>query len=250
MYALFMTRYLALAIATLLTACQPKPPAANLQRVQRLYEERLDGAACRAAELMIAQHAPQATTAAWYGGLAEYRNRDIAGAKTFFAAATQSGNPAVAGGAEAMLGQIATESTDYAEALRRYERAWLLLSGSDRQQAGVRALAAAETAGNSLAADRWQTRLRTSQGVAAPAGHPYALQAGAYRTRGAADTHAASLTSIAQQSGLTPVVVRTRADGGGTWWLVQCGSFASRGEAAAARRAAPGQELIVARVSQ
>jgi hypothetical protein len=244
-----MTRCLALTVAMLLSGCQPTPPAANLQRVQRLYEEHLDGAACRAAELMIAQRMPQAATAAWYGGLAEFRNRDIAGAKTFFTAATQSGDPAVAGGAEAMLGQIATDDADYAEALRRYERAWSLLRGSDKQQVGVRAVAAAKTAGNSLATDRWQARLRTS-GSPASADHPYALQAGAYRTREAASTHASSLTATMRRAGILPVVVRTRTDNGGTWWLVQCGSFASRAEAAAARRSVSGQELIVSRAGQ
>jgi hypothetical protein len=245
-----MIRRLALLAAVLLSGCQSRPPAANLQRVQRLYEERLDGAASRTAELMLKQRSPGAATAAWYGGLAEFRNHDMTAASTFFIAATRAGDPTVAGGAEAMLGQIATDRTDYAEALRRYERAWSLLRGSDQTQAGIRALAAAETAGNALAADRWRKRLSTSGAMVATADHPYALQAGAYRTRGAADKHAASLAAIMRRSGLTPVTVRTRRDNGGTWWLVQCGAFASRAEAVAARRSAPSQDLIVARVGQ
>lgn len=244
-----MTLRLAVLAAILLTGCQPKPPAANLQRVQRLYDERLDGAASRTAELMVKQHSPQAATAAWYGGLAAFRSRNVDKAKTLFEAAVRSSEPQVAGGAEAMLGQLATDHRAYADALRRYERAWSLLSGSDKRQAGVRALAAAETSGNTLAADRWRARLSTS-GAAAAAEHAYALQAGAYRTREAASKHASSLGPTMKRSGLSPVVVRTRTDGGGTWWLVQCGGFASRAEAAAARRSAPGQGLIVARVGR
>lgn len=250
LYALSMTRSLFLLTALLMTACQAKPPAANLSRVERLYEERLDGAASRTAQLMVSQHAPQAATAAWYGGLAEFRNRDYEQAAIFFKSAVRSGDPMVAGGAEAMLGQLAAQSQDYAQALRRYERAWTLLTGSDQRQVGVRALDAAEVAGNTLAADRWRARIRTSDGIAAPAGHPFALQAGAYRTRSAANSHATDLKISLRRSGLTPITVRTRMDSGGTWWLVQVGAFASRAEAAAARRAAPAQDLIVARVGQ
>jgi len=245
-----MTRSLLLLAALLMTACQAKPPAANLSRVERLYEERLDGAASRTAQLMVQQHAPQAAIAAWYGGLAEFRTGDYEQAATFFKAATRSKNAQVAGGSEAMLGQLATLSDEYAEALRRYERAWSLLSGSDQRQAGVRALAAAQVAGNTFAADRWRTRLRTSGGIAAPADHPFALQAGAYRTRSAANSHATKLQQTFRRSGLAPITVRTRTDSGGTWWLVQVGAFTSRAEAAAARRKAAVQDLIVARVGQ
>jgi hypothetical protein len=245
-----MTRHLALLAAILLMGCQPKPPAANVQRVQRLYEEQLDGAASRTATVMVDQRAPDADMAAWYGGLAAFRNRDMPAAHTLFIAASHSGTPALAGGGEAMLGQLATNNSDYAEALRRYERAWALLRGSDQRKAGERALAAAETAGNTLAADRWRARLSTSGSAVNDAAHPYALQAGAYRTRGAADKHAASLAKVMRRSEFAPIAVRTRRDNGGIWWLVQCGEFASRAEAVAARRSARRQDLIVARVRQ
>ncbi len=233
--------------AATLTACQPKRGGSNLQRVERLYGEGLNGAASAAASMVARGGSSDASAAAWYGGLAEFKQGHDEQARTFFKQAIRSSSPRIAGGAEAMLGQLATQRCDYAESLRRYERAWSLLEGSDRRQAAVRGLAAAETAGNTLATGRWRSRL---EGDTTSTSHAYVLQAAAYRKRASADAHAERLEGSAGGAGLGPVVVRSRQDSGGDWWLVQCGGFASRAEANVARRRLPREELIVARATQ
>lgn len=235
------------ASASLLAACQPERTGTSLQRVERLYGEGLNGAASAAASVVARGNSSDAAAAAWYGGLAEFKQGHDEQARTFFKQACRSSSPKIAGGAEAMLGQLATSRGDYAESLRRYERAWSLLQGSDRRQAAVRGLAAAETAGNTLAAGRWRSRL---EGDSRSTSHAFVLQAGAYRSRSSADSHAQRLAHSAGSAGVGPVTVRSRQDQSGNWWLVQCGGFDSRAEANVARRRLPREELIVARVTQ
>jgi len=235
----------------MLAGCGTPPKAASLSRVQQLYAEGLDGAAAGAASVLVKNGAPGRREAAWYGGLAEFRQGHDAQARVLFKTAATSTEPQVAGGAEAMLGQLATRRAQYAEALKHFERAWLLLRGTDRRQTVRRAVAAAECSGNSQALDRWNGRLASGHAgsdAEAPNG-TWVLQAGAYRNRTAADAHAARLTARASRAGIGPVTIRSRRDQGGIWWLVQCGGFGSRTEASAARRSMPGDQLIVARAS-
>ncbi|MDP7071130.1 MAG: SPOR domain-containing protein [Phycisphaerales bacterium] len=231
----------------MLTGCQPERSESNLQRVERLYGEGLNGAASAAASVVARGGSADAAAAAWYGGLAEFKQGHDEQARTFFKKAARSASPEIAGGAEAMLAQLATRRGDYAQSLRRAERAWSLLRGSDRRQAAIRGLAAAEVAGDTLAVGRWRGRL---EGQSASTPHAYVLQAAAYRSRSSADAHAARLEASAGGAGLGPVTVRSRQDPNGDWWLVQCGGFASRAEASVARRRLPREELIVARVSR
>jgi hypothetical protein len=242
---------LAVLLGVLLPAmgCQPKAPPTTLQRVQRLYDEQLDGAASRAAAVMVRNHSPDAAAAAWLGGLAEYRQGHDEAARRLFMTASRDTDPAISGGAEAMLGQLAARRADDAEALRRYRNAWALLKGSDQRQVAVQALAVASRQKNSPIAATWRSRLNGSATAGAPADHPFALQAGAYRRRASADTHAQKLSPRTTDAGFGPAVVRKRSDANGTWWLVQCGAFTTRAEASAARRRLRTSEFVVARVS-
>ena len=243
-----------LVLATLLTAvlgglgCQPKAPATTLQRVQRLYDEKLDGAASRAAAVMVRDHSVDADAAAWIGGLAEYRQGHDEAARGLFKTATYSKDTAVAGGAQAMLGQLAARRADDTEALRRYDKAWTLLKGSDQRQVAVHAMAVCSRDKRSPEASTWRSRLDGPSVAAVPAGRSFSLQAGAYRHREAADSHAATLSTQTNSAGLGPAIVRKRSDSRGTWWLVQCGAFATRAEASAARRRMRSSDFIVARV--
>ncbi len=239
----------ALTLLTIATACGPKTGGASLARVQRLYAEGLDGAASRTATVMMRQRTQDADAAAWYGGLAEFRQGHDEQARRFFLEAARSGDAQIAGGAEAMLGQLDTRRNDLAASQRHFDRAWILLKGSDQRQVAIRGLAAARTAGDTLAKARWQERLGERTASDGSSDVEFALQAGAYRTRSSADAHASTLQNAAARAGLGPVQVRRRTDPQGTWWLVQCGDFATRAEASAARRRLPGERLIVARVS-
>ena len=243
-----------LLLATTLTAvlgglgCQPKAPTTTLERVQRLYDEKLDGAASRAAAVMVRDHSVDADAAAWIGGLAEYRQGHYEAARGLFKTAAYSKDTAVAGGAQAMLGQLAAQRSDDSEALRRYDKAWALLRGSDQRQVAVHAMAVCSRDKQSPEASMWQSRLDGPSMEAIPSGRLFSLQAGAYRRRAAADSHAATLTTQTKTAGLGPAIVRKRSDSRGTWWLVQCGAFATRAEASAARRRMRSNDFIVARV--
>ena len=243
-----------LVLATMLTAvlsglgCQPKAPATTLQRVQQLYEEKLDGAASRAASVMVRDHSVDADAAAWIGGLAEYRQGHYEAARGLFKTAAYSKDTAVAGGAQAMLGQLAAQRSDDSEALRRYDKAWTLLKGSDQRQVAVHALAVCSREKHSPEASTWRSRLDGPNMEAIPLGQSFSLQAGAYRRRASADSHAATLSTQTKIAGLGPAIVRKRSDSRGTWWLVQCGAFATRAQASAARRRMRSEDFVVARV--
>ncbi|MDG1838870.1 MAG: SPOR domain-containing protein [Phycisphaerales bacterium] len=246
--------YHPLLLATMLTAvlgslgCKPKVPATTLQRVQRLYDEKLDGAASRAASVMVRDHSVNADAAAWIGGLAEYRQGHDEASRAFFKTATHSKDTAVAGGAQAMLGQLAARRADDTEALRRYDKAWTLLKGSDQRQVAVHALAVCSRDKQSPEASVWRSRLDGPSVAEAPTDRSFSLQAGAYRRRASADSHAATLSTQTNMAGLGPAIVRKRSDARGTWWLVQCGAFATRAEASAARRRMRSEDFVVARV--
>jgi len=240
---------LILLSAFLLGGCGSAPKVTSMERVEQLYAEGLDGAATRAADILVRTRAPGRAEAAWYGGLAAYREGNDSQARSLFKTAATSRTQQIAGGAEAMLGQLSTRRFDYAEALQHFERAWLLLRGTDQRQATLRGVAAARCSGNSQALARWEGRLKSAESAApsTDSDEAWVLQAGAYRNRTAADTHAARLRPRATRAGVGAVTVRSRRDSGGIWWLVQCGGFASRTEASAARRSLNSDDLIVAR---
>ncbi len=226
-------------------ACQSTPAPANLGRVQQLYEDGLNGAASRAASVMLRDEAPSADIAAWYGGLAEVRRGNDAASRAFFERAAHAPNPDVAGGAEAMLGQLAEGRADDQAALRHYDTAWTLLDGSDQRQVATRAEAIAANANMSNTKAMWAGRLRPE--ATTPTGG-FALQAGAYSTRASATAHARTLSTQTVRAGIGPATVRHRRSSGGSLWLVQCGDFTSRAEASAAKRRLPSVAFVVARM--
>lgn len=64
---------LILLSAFLLGGCGSAPKVTSMERVEQLYAEGLDGAATRAADILVRTRAPGRAEAAWYGGLAAYR---------------------------------------------------------------------------------------------------------------------------------------------------------------------------------
>ncbi|MDP7029797.1 MAG: SPOR domain-containing protein [Phycisphaerales bacterium] len=241
-----MKRLALLTMTVVTAACQSQPGPATVARVQRLYDEGLNGAASGAAAVMMRDESPEADVAAWYGGLAEIRRGNEAASRTFFERAALSSNPDVAGGAEAMLGQLAEGRADDDAALRHYGKAWTLLDGSDQRRVAQRAEAIAARRNMSNTQAMWAQRLKPGS-TAAPADGAFALQAGAYSTRASATAHARRLTTQTVRAGLGPATVRQRGTGSGSLWLVQCGSYGSRAAASAAKRKLPSVEFVVAR---
>ncbi len=237
-----------IGLMMLAASCQSPPRQATLERVATLYSEGLDASAASTATMIVRRGGIDAKTAAWYGGLAEYRLGHMAAARSFFNTAATSHDAAVAGGAQSMLAQIATNRADTDAALDHYDVAWNKLRGSDRRQVALHAIAAAQAAKDSQATNRWTRRLAGQPTVASSDTSPFALQAGAYRSRSGAEKRASTLRRTHDRT-LSPIVVRGRSNDAGTWWLVQCGGYATQSTATAARRSLGTEEFIVVRTA-
>ena len=233
----------------LLIGCQHTPPStASLDRVARLYDEGLDASAASTATMVIHQGGSSAETAAWYGGLAEYRQGHAAAARRFFDTAAKSPNAVIAGGAESMLGQLAEQRADADAAMAHYEQAWAKLRGPDRRQVALHAMSVAQRQRNQTAVAVWKGRLAGTPSQPTTSTAAFALQAGAYQSRSGAEQHASRLRNR-YGSQLQPIVVRGRSGASGTMWLVQGGAYDTRGRAAAARRALGTDAFIVVRTA-
>ncbi|MCH2141978.1 MAG: SPOR domain-containing protein [Phycisphaerales bacterium] len=240
------------AIVLMLLLCagcqEATQSTASLDRVATLYQEGLDASAASTAAMVVRQGGQDATTAAWYGGLAEYRQGHAAAARRFFEQAATSPTPAIAGGAESMLGQLAQQRADTTAAMKHYEQAWTDLRGPDRRQVALHAIAAAQRDRDTTAAASWKRRLAGQPSDVTMASSSFALQAGAYQSRTGAEQHATRLRH-SHGGRLQPIVVRGRTGPSGTMWLVQGGAYETRRSAAAARRTLGADDFIVVRTA-
>ena len=158
--------------------------------------------------------------AAYILGLCEFRMQHVTKAKGWFEQAAKSENETVRGRVSAMLGIIASNDGDYVTAALAFEQATDDLEGIDKTKASSRSAAA--KAGTSFAST-------ISNGG-------YTLQFGAYQNLENAKHAAEKLGSDLRLAGLgSPSIVEEKSAVGKVLFMVQAGSFDSRGAASRCR---------------
>ena len=159
--------------------------------------------------------------AAYLLGLCEFRMQHIPKAKEWFEQVAKSQDKEVRGKATAMLGIIASNSGDYVTAAPAFEQATNDLKGSDKTKASSRFASAKD--GTTFASTISDGR--------------YTLQFGAYQSLENAKNAAAKLGSDLRLAGLgSPAITEEKSTVGKVLFMVQAGSFDSRGAAARCRK--------------
>jgi tetratricopeptide (TPR) repeat protein len=159
--------------------------------------------------------------AAYVLGLCEFRMQHAEKARGWFEQAAQSKNKAVRGRASAMLGIIASNKGDYVTAALAFEQATSDLDGIDKAKASSHSVAA--KGGNSFT---------SSVSIGG-----YTLQFGAYQSLENAKKAAETLGSDLRLAGLgSPAIVEEKFAVGKSLFMVQAGSFDSRGSASRCRK--------------
>lgn len=235
-----------LLLSVLLAGCNDKPQASSLlgQALQDYEAERYTLAHQRAVEVMNGAPTREREQATYLAGLSAYHYGDIDEAERHFATVIDSVDLRLAGGAQAMLGQIRLDQHRAGDAARLFESAYRKLNGEDGRQAARYAAIAHQQAGNSLAAQRWSDIGHGYASLESPRG--FALQVGAFREHRRAVSAARNAETISTINGHGPVhVVPTKDQRGRELYLVQFGRFETRNAASEARTRLGHLEFIV-----
>lgn len=189
-------------------------------------------------------------------GLSAHALKQYTSAEYYLQPLVGSTDPAIAGRAEAALGQIANAKGNHAYAADLLKRASGKLDGDDAARASVRAGNALNRTGNHAAAvQQYQAAAATADSDAIkahaeklqkePAG-PFTVQAGVFSTRAGADKRAQQLAALSTRAGLGAPKVVTATKTGRPTYVVQVGTFPTRDQASSARaKLGTGQYVVV-----
>ena len=243
-----MTRLLLLLSTMMLLAqaCTQQKP--SLSAVVERYDRGLFATAQTMGTTLARQsHGEARAQAAYVTGMAALRQsgRNDA-ARTWLVEACTSNDPGLRARSEAMLGELDRREGNEQGAIRHYERAWPGLNLAQRRDAAQAAILALRAAGDVDGVDAWTHRLAGSD--PAPDTAHWTLQAGAFKSRSAADDLRLSLLTRSSNSGLSTPRIHRSTRGGRALWLVQFGGFQTRSQAESARRQLRDPDLLIVRV--
>ncbi len=211
--------FLTIMVFFLLVGCSNNGPMA-MERSLQEYKQGQWSISAMWANKALANESNR-DEAAYVLGLCEFRMQHVAKAKYWFAEASKSKDDAVRGRASAMLGIIASNDGDYVTAALAFDQASTDLDGIDKTKASSRSAAAKN--GNCFAST-------VSDGG-------YTLQFGAYQNLENAKQAAAKLGSDLRLAGLgSPEIVTEYSSVGKSLFMVQAGSFDTRGAASRCRK--------------
>jgi tetratricopeptide (TPR) repeat protein len=211
-------------------------------------------ASCRTAAngLIATATAGERDEARYLAGLSAYRLGDLREAERHLSMASSAPDRTLAANAKASLGLVRMDQQRPREAATLFEEASHGLSGDDATRAMQYASIAHHHAGDESSARTWATLARKAAAANPLSSTPsrsagsFSLQVGAFRERGRAEQAAAAAGANARRIGYGgPRIVARTETNGATLWLVQLGSFTTRGEAARARDRLGAQEYIV-----
>jgi cell division septation protein DedD len=204
--------------------------------------------------------AGQREDAAYLAGLSAYQLRQTDEAERQLLIAAGSTNAQTSAKAKAMLGQVRLDQRRPREAAALLTETAQALDGEDARKAAYNAGVAYQQVGDSASSKKWLAMaggatdqpvpMSSSSQVSAigpTTGASFALQVGAFREKNRAKRAADDAAKLAQRDGLGQVrIVPQRDVRGKPLYLVQFGSFPTRGAAAAARAKLGKLEYIVA----
>lgn len=188
-------------------------------------------------------------------GLAAHALKQPSVARFYLQGLTSSKDPAIAGRAEAVLGQIAQNRGNHVYAANLFERASEKLEGDDAAKAKVRAGTSMERIGKqtqsiqmyqSAASEANSPAIRAhAANLSQQASGPFAIQAGVFSTRANAEKRARELTTVASRAGLGAPTVVPDTINGRPAFAVRVGNFPTKQAASDARtRLGPGQFVV------
>jgi len=228
----------ALALVLPLVGCESTPRPAGLDHSLLEYEAGAYGSAYTAAgEAMRNTAGAEREQATYVAGLCAYRLGRLDEAERHLLTASRSSDASVAAKAKAQIALIRLDQDRPEEAVRLLGAAAEDLDGTDCHHARRYADAAGRLADAAphRAPAPIESVIARSPSRDVPSG--FTLQVGAFKDRTGAERAAASARRLARDHGLGEVwIIPRRGETGRLLYLVHLGSFATRSEAATARR--------------
>jgi hypothetical protein len=246
MARLFRPFMLLSAMVLLAQSCTSGNP--TLSGVVERYDRELFATAQTMGERLARQsHGEARAEVAYVTGMAAMRQSGrTEAARTWLIEACRTNEPSLRARAEAMLGELDRREGNELGAIRHYERAWPGLTLTQRRDAAQAAILALRAAGDVEGVEAWTHRLAGSD--AAPDETQWTLQAGAFKSRSAADDLRRALLRQSSGNGLSSPRIHRRTRAGRELWLVQLGGFQTRAQAESARRRLNETDLLIVRV--